>query len=660
MSRTLAVCALLAVLTGLGYAGVGELGFISLDDVEYVTANSQVQQGLTAESLGWAFRATTLGNWHPLTWLSHMAAWELGGPDPRVHHGLNLLLHLANVILLFLVLRAATGDPGPSAFLAGLFAIHPLHVESVAWVAERKDVLSTLFWILALAAYLAWVRRPGPGRYAVLAACLALGLMSKPMLVTLPFALLLLDLWPLDRPRRIGLLVEKLPLFAVVAVFSGVTFWVQRQSGAVGSLEDFGLVERLANATLSYGVYLRQTLWPGGLAVFYPFPHSPALAQALASGLLLVGASVAAWRLLPRLPFLFVGWFWFLGTLVPVIGLVQVGTHAHADRYTYVPHIGLFAATAWGLSALARRLGAPGWLRAGLAAALLAALVPVTRAQVATWKDDFTLFGHALEVTEDNYLAHLFVGEAHRRQGRWAEAGSHLQRAVEIRPQLAVAHNNLGIVRFMEGDPDEAIRLYRTALELEPDYAEARNNLGVALLRSGETEPAVEAFREALRRRADYPEARLNLARALTFAGRGADAVRSYREALREAEESGNDAGAARALRGLVGLLASHPDAGLRDGAQAVPYAERVLELDPSGHPVDLDGLAQAYAEVGRFGEAIQLTLQALQRTPGEERDLRRGLRERLALYRSGEPYRLAPSPPGAAEPEGASAGASM
>jgi tetratricopeptide (TPR) repeat protein len=535
----------------------------------------------------------------------------------------------------------------------------------VAWVAERKDVLSTFFALVATGAYLRVAERGGRGAHAVALGALVAGLLCKPMLVTLPFAFLLLDVWPLGRMsvgpgatswgRLPRLVAEKLPMLAVVAAFSALTYVVQRDYGAVKGLGDMGAWERVANAILAYGTYLRQTFWPTGLAVFYPHPDGFPALRVAAVALALAALTAAAWRAAPRLPFLLVGWLWFLGTLVPVIGLVQVGLQAHADRYTYLPHIGLFAALAWGGDALRRRLRVPAWGAAVAAAAILLALVGLTRAQVAVWRDDATLFHHALAVTGPNHVAHFFLGERARARGAWEEAAEHFERSIALRATTPVVHNNLGNVRAAQGRPEEAKARYREALRLAPGYAEARSNLGALLLREGSVDEAVAELRRAAQEAPGSPAARLNLGAALLAAGEPAEALDEYREVLALAGARGDAPTAQQARRTLAGLLAAHPDPALRDGEEALRLAERALALEPAGHPVDLDHLAQAQAELGRFDRAIPLTLQALQRVPPEHADFAAGLRERLEGYREGRPYRLDPSSLGAGE-----AGSSM
>ncbi|HEY0512079.1 MAG TPA: hypothetical protein VGH73_09255 [Thermoanaerobaculia bacterium] len=422
-------------------------GFVNLDDGLYVTGNRWVRMGITRAGLAWALTANVGNNWHPLTLLSHMLDCQLFGLDPAGHHATSLLLHLANVLLLFAALRRMTGAVWRSAAVAALFAVHPTHVESVAWVAERKDVLSALFWILAMAAYERYARRPSLGRYLPVALAMALGLAAKPMLVTLPFALLLLDVWPLER-LSLGwkrLAAEKLPLLALSAASSLITLRYQRTSLAPLDALPWGL--RLANAAVSYAAYLGKTLLPRHLAVFYPLPiEIPAWKTAAATALLAAITALALWKA-RRAPWLLVGWLWFLGTLVPVIGLVQVGRQAMADRYLYIPSIGLFLAIVWGIWEVAE-LGAK--RRAVLATASAAAILALaveTWAQAGTWRDSVALYRHALSVTRDNYVAHVGLAKALVGKGDLAGAEAQYRAALALRPALAEARIGLEEIR---------------------------------------------------------------------------------------------------------------------------------------------------------------------------------------------------------------------
>lgn len=443
LAGTLALLTLAAFLPSLWN------GFVNLDDALYVTGNRVVMKGLTWEGLAWVRTANVANNWHPLTMLTHMLDCELFGLNAAGHHGTSLLLHLGNVLLLFEVLRRMTGSPWRSAAAAGLFGLHPLRVESVAWVAERKDVLSALFWILAMGAYGRYVREPSAKRYLPVVLAMALGLMAKPMVVTLPFALLLLDAWPLGRlrlgetgwTRRLGrLIVEKLPLFALSAVGSLVT--LRYQTTSLVSLEVFPWSMRLANVAVGYATYLGKTVLPRNLAVFYPIPLAiPAWKALGAAALILVLTALALWKA-RKAPWFLVGWLWFLGTLVPVIGIVQVGRQAMADRYTYIPSIGLSLAICWGISTLAAsRRWRP--VLAGASVLALLVLTALTWAQVRHWSNSVTLFRHALAVTQGNYVAHVALARTLASKGDWTGAAEQFRGALALRPGLREARIGL-------------------------------------------------------------------------------------------------------------------------------------------------------------------------------------------------------------------------
>ena len=445
------------------FAQVRDHDFVSLDDAAYVIENEQVARGLTASGLVWAVTAvdTGVGNWHPVTWVSHMVDVELFGMRAGAHHMVSVALHSVNTLVLFLLLAGMTGHVWRSACVAALFAIHPLHVESVAWIAERKDVLSTLFWLLATWAYVRYASTPTRLRFTLVVVLFALGLMSKPMVVTLPFTLLLLDWWPLNRVRSAGtatgqgrsfnlrpwlpMVVEKWPLFAM-SVLSGVmTVVAQRQGGAVVTLEAIPVSTRLANAALSFGTYAWQTVWPSGLSVFYPHAGSVQAAATAAAVAFVVGGSVAAARSARARRHVTFGWLWYIGTLVPVIGLVQVGMQARADRYTYVPLIGLFVAIVWECAERAGTRRVPRMAVSMAACAVIAAFGVRARAQVAYWADDVTLWGHALEVRPDNYYAHFSLGRVDLLNGRGDAAMAHLGRALELAPWFAEGHDAMGL-----------------------------------------------------------------------------------------------------------------------------------------------------------------------------------------------------------------------
>ena len=523
--------------------------FINLDDNLLVYENPQVLAGLNKEGVIWAFTQYHAEYWHPVTWLSHMLDCQLFGLRPGLHHLTSLLFHLANCVLLLLILRKMTGALWRSAFVAVLFAIHPLHVESVAWVAERKDVLSAFFWFLTIWAYARYAEQPGLRRYLLVLLFFGLGLMSKPMVVTLPFVLLLLDYWPLGRiqlqnMRTVGdfdiprsslfrLVWEKIPLFALTVVTIIATVVVQDKVGALKSLEAFPLQTRIANALVSYISYLAKMIWPHKLAVYYPHPGTIPVWQVAGSGLLLLCVSVLVIKAAKNRPYLAVGWLWYLGTLVPVIGLVQVGSQAMADRYTYLSFVGLFIMIAWGLPSLLA-----GWHHRRNAFAIASAIlflgcVVGTWRQVGHWQNSITLFQHTVKVTNDNHFAHNNLGVALARGGRLDEATYHYSQALRIKPDRAEVHNNLGNALAAQENVDRAVGHYYQALEIDPNNARAYNNLGNLLANQGKTEEAINHYTEALRLEPDYVGAHYNLGTVLAEQGRTEEAINHITEALR-------------------------------------------------------------------------------------------------------------------------------
>lgn len=576
---------LLTVLVLAVYWGVPHFDFVHYDDHVYVTDHAQVRQGLTLQGLKWAMTSTEAGFWHPLTWLSLMLDYRLFGLNPGGYHFTNLLLHLANTLLLFLVLASMTSAVWRSAFVAALFGVHPLHVESVAWIAERKDLLCGLFWVLALGAYARYAERPSWARYAAVFIAVFLALASKAMAVTLPFILLLLDVWPLRRfrggihgiaeatpmrgdqaetslatessggeglpdipraerlqgaqaeaspagarhgggaPARFQratlfrLILEKIPLVALSAAVAVLTVAAETKIGAIKTVAEYPMTVRVENAFVSYVRYLGKTLWPANLAVIYPHPGAwPWLSVAL-SALILMIISVFAFKLWRRAPYLAVGWFWYLGALVPVIGFIQIGSHAMADRYTYLPLIGLFIMIAWGMTDLASRWTHGRTLLAIWGVIAVAVLIPVARAQVAHWENAERLFRHALSVTVNNDIAHNNLAAALARQGRFDEALEQCRAALAIRPAYPEALFNAGTAMAGRDRYREAEAYYRKAISLRPEFAEAHNNLAIALAMQGKIDAAIGHFLTALRLRPDYAEAEKNLGVALRRMG---------------------------------------------------------------------------------------------------------------------------------------------
>jgi len=741
--------------------------FVNYDDNLVVTSNVHVQNGLTLENLKWAFFNPVNSIWHPLTVMSHMLDCQLFGLKPWGHHLMNVLFHALNAALVFVLLRQLSGAVWRSLLVAAFFAVHPLHVESVAWVAERKDVLSGFFGLLSLIFYVRYAQRRSrvesresnarssnlalDFRHWALDYCLALfffalGLMSKPMLVTWPFVMLLLDYWPLRRFElstlnfqlsTIWRLVrEKIPFFALAVATSIVTFVVQKQTGALAAGETIPLGARVGNALVSYCRYLGKLFWPTDLAVFYPHSGYWPLEQVLLAGGLILGITVLFIVKRGQYPFLLMGWLWFCGTLVPVIGLVQVGGQAMADRYTYIPSLGVLILTIWGAYELTRHwqhrmimLSVAGW-------AAIVLCLGLTRQQLGYWQDSETLFRHALAVTENNYLAYNNLGVALDKQDQTDEAISQYQEAIRLKPGYAEAHNNFGVALDKQDQTDKAIRQYQEAIRLEPDYANAHNNLGFALDQKGQIDEAISQYQEAIRLKPEHAKAHNNMGLALAAKGRFDEAIENFRNAIQinpnDAEALNNLGNAlaakgrfdeaiehyykaiqinpnfsdalnnlgvalaaqgqfdeavenfrkaiqinssrpetffhlgmtlgqlgrtreavaqyrealrlnpnlAGALNNLAWVLAASPDDELRNGAEAVRLAEHACELTHYGQPLFIGTLAAAYAECGRFPEAVT-TAEKAERlatsaglTPVAAKN-----RQLLELYRAGKPY---------------------
>jgi protein O-mannosyl-transferase len=528
-----AIIACLLVLTIAAYWGVWSFGFVNFDDPQYVVLNPHVTSGLSWTNVGWALTTGHAANWHPLTWISHMTDVSWFGVAPGPAHAINLALHAMNAVLLFSFLSRATGAAWPSALVAALFAVHPLHVESVAWIAERKDVLSTFFGLLTLVAYLSTVRRPALARWTLVCVLFALGLMAKPMFVTLPIVMLIVDRWPLGRTISIALVREKIPLFALAAISIVVTILVQYQGGAVAPVDPYPVHARLLHVLTAYVGYLVQTAWPLQLAVFYPLPLVTPIWQAAGAAAILAAITIAAAVIRRSRPYVLAGWLWYLVMLLPVVGLVQVGGQGMADRYTYLPIVGLFIVVAWGLADAVR---ASGRVRVGAAlaggAAAIAACGTLTHFQLQTWRDSVTLWTHALETTSGNYRAENAVGALLIERDQFAEALGHLANAVRIEPAFADAHDNLGTALARTGQIADAIAQYRESVRLDPSSPLAHNNLGLALAKAPDAAGAVRELGEAVRldpARADF---RYNLAVMLLDTGDSAGGVAELRAAL--------------------------------------------------------------------------------------------------------------------------------
>ncbi|NLF17785.1 MAG: tetratricopeptide repeat protein [Lentisphaerae bacterium] len=713
-SRTrLAVAAMvIAAAVAVVYAQVASHAFHQFDDDEYIVANAVVQQGLTAQSLTYAFTTCTSANWHPLTVLSHMLDCELFGLDAGAHLTVNGVLHAANAVLLMLLLARLTGAFWPSLGVALLVAVHPLNVESVAWASQRKAVLSGLFALLTLHAHVAYARRPGPGRLACTGLCLALGLLSKPTLVMLPFALILLDLWPLRRLRLEAWsqtwrrpVLEKIPLVALSLFASLATLYAQTAMGAVASRAAVPFDLRLANAAASCGWYLLKAVFPWHLGVFYPLPAAPPWGAAALAAVALAGLSWAAWRWRFSRPWTMVGLLWYGLMLVPVLGLIQVGGQAHADRYAYLPLIGFWIGLVWLLDDLTR--GRPDATRralATLAAAALAALTVAAHRQVAHWRDGEALFTRALQVCGPSAPMHSNLGNALIAVGRHAEAVPHYRAALAIAPNDGRVLNNLGSSLMTLGRLDEAIPTIERALELNQGAPQTAANLGSAYVRAGRLEDGIRLLEQAAAQTRLLAVSYAELGDAYAQLGRLDQAVGGYERALAADPSMAlaryrlgrthllrGDRAAARghfkalidpagggvqslcmlgltlaedglfqaaveylnaalgvrpdfvpALIGLAHLRATCPEDAWRNGAEAVEKAARAVALEDGRNPFALDTLAAAYAEAGRFTEAVataQRAIGLLERSAVPP-EVIADCRQRLALYTAGQPYR--------------------
>jgi tetratricopeptide (TPR) repeat protein len=599
---TIGICIFLAALTWIVFGQTLRHDFINYDDPRYVYENTTITSGLSLSGIVWAFTHIHSMNWHPLTTISHMLDCQLYGLKAGWHHFTNVLLHAIAVILLFIALQQMTGALWRSAFVAAVFAIHPLRVESVAWIAERKDVLSGVFFMLTLLAYAHYVHLPSVRRYLVVLFAFACGLMSKPMLVTLPFVLLLLDYWPLDRIKghvwkRV---LEKLPLIPLSAVSSIATLVAQK--GAVGYTEELPILERINNAAVSYVLYIWQMLWPVNLAVFYPHPENRLLLWEIISSLvLLICVTVLAIALRKQRPYLITGWLWYLGMLLPVIGLVQVGWQGRADRYTYLPQIGLYIAITWSVADLTTFWRQQRTILSAAASLTIAILSWRAWAQTSYWRDSETLFKHALTVTTNNDVAENNLGIVYLRRGNVDEAISLLQAAVDLRPDNSPAHENLAKALLQKGKVAEALVHYRKLRELQPGNVEVHNIVGTVLIQHGRIREAVEEWQNVL-------------------------AIQS---------DNGN------AMSNLAWVFATSPDDSLRDGPKAVQLASEALRI--SGHriPIIFRTLAAAYAETGEFSKAIQAAQQGVELANSQGNSgLAAELQGHIALYQEHRPLR--------------------
>jgi tetratricopeptide (TPR) repeat protein len=727
------VCVCLVLMIAAVFGQTARFAFINYDDSENVYENSIVEKGLTPHSIGWAFTHVQVANWIPLTTLSHMLDCQLFGINAGGHHLVNVLFHAATAVLLFLVLRRMTGGMWRSFFVAAVFAIHPLRAESVAWVSERKDVLSGLFFMLTLLAYARYAQGMlrGEGResktgtggpifnYFLALAFFVCGLLSKPMVATLPLVLLLLDCWPLNRMRNAEygirnftrLLAEKIPFFLLSAACCAAVAFVPGLAVAPppGLITTSGahlpLMERTANALVSCAIYLRQMVFPSGLAI--PYPASPGGVPAweicIAFVLLAaISAGVFAWR--KKMPFLSVGWLWFLGMLVPVIGIVEISDDvSHADRYTYLPGIGIAIAATWAVAEWSARWKHRRLVLGALMIAVIGGLIAGARAQTAYWRDSETLWKRALDCNPRNTIARNNLGRAFAADGQIEEAVAQYRRTLEINPGFAEAHHNLGIALFQDGDIAGAVAQYRKAVEIEPHYlaalinlgnalgaegqsgeavaqyqkviqikpddAEARYNLGVEFFQMGQWDDAIAQYRQVLEISPDAVQVRNNLAIALYKKGRLDEAIAQYNKVLETSPryaEAHNNLGVAcmksgrsseaiaqyrkaleikpdyvDAMNNLAWMLATCPDASLRDGISAVGLAQKAVQLDGGENPPTLRTLAAAYAEAGKFAQAVAISKQAMQLATAQgNAPLAGTLEQELELYQIDTPMR--------------------
>jgi Flp pilus assembly protein TadD len=738
----------LFVVTLAVYGRTLQCDFVNYDDPAYVTENDAVQAGLTMRSLAWAFTSFRNSNWHPLTWLSLELEYQLYRDSPAGFHLTNIMLHAWAAALLFLLLQRMTSDLWPSAIVAGLFALHPLHVESVVWITERKDVLSAFFALLTCSAYVRYVMVRSPWAYVAALVSFSLGLMCKPMLVTMPFVLLLFDYWPLERwpkgkglsaPARaagFGLLTEKLPFFALSLASCAVTLWGQGQGGAVSSLTAISLDQRLANAIVTYGAYLVRAVWPDGLAIFYPYRaitwHAGQV-WVMLTALTIVSAIAVRTRL--RWPYLFVGWFMYLGMLVPVIGMVQVGGQASADRYTYLPLIGIFIAVTWGGQRLIEHLRLPSIAVAGAVGVVAIVLATCTYQQVGTWQDSVALWRQAIQAAPPNATAdwllgsaliqanqleeatewlnralelepaqpaahynlgfvlekkgrskdamehfrqalenppglwqahvhlalglwkrgrndeacdhlraaaraeprlshaHTWLGKFHEQKGDWAEAIEEYRHAVESEPTSARAYNDLAVALGRRGEFARSFEAYMRALELAPGDAEVHNNLGIDLARDGKIAEALPHCRQAVALDAANVQYRANLAFVLFRSGKVTEARSEYDRVCRQDHEW------LSRTNQLAWTLATSPEDIQRNGCEALVLAQELCQASRDRAEY-LDTLAAAYAESGRFPEAVAAARRALALARDQTRDSAHAIEERLRLYQAGKAFR--------------------
>ena len=705
--------------------------FVGFDDDDYIYDNNHVKAGLTREGIVYAFTGEVVSHWHPLTILSLMLDCKLYGLDAGSHHFINVLFHIANTILLFLILNHMTGGLWSSAFVAAAFALHPLHVESVAWASERKDMLSTFFWMLTMAAYLGYVRHPGTSRYLLTLLTFVLGLMAKSMLVTLPFVLLLLDYWPLGRFQFVQatadtdrktdepsitpsqwsivfrLVREKVPFFVLSAIISVVIFVIHNNSGIMKTAAEYPLIYRIENALIAYVAYIEKMFWPSHLAIFYPhLRESLPVWQIVASGFLLVCITVLVIWKIRQHPYLAVGWLWYLGTLVPVIGLVQCGLHSMADRYTYISLTGLFIIIAWGIPDIFARLHHRKAILSLSAAVVLSSSGVTAWFQVKHWRNSMTLYRHAATVIENNWWAHNNLASELQKQGKIDEAIMEWEKVVQLQPRLPAANLGLGVALLNRGKYDDAIKHfdeflreaprsadgyhllglayhrqgkydwaiknYNEALRLSPNNPDIINHLGMTLDKQGKTEQAIGEWEDVLKLEPTHADAHFNLGLAMAWQKKYERAIEHFNEALRtrpDWAEAYYYLGLAYARQGkyeqaiqnykevlqlepdsvdpmnrLARILATAEDTKVQNPAGAVRLAEWACELTKYEQPELLDTLAAAYAAAGKFSEAIETAEKAIRLAENAgQKELAQEIQNHLQLYKASQPYRQLP-----------------
>jgi tetratricopeptide (TPR) repeat protein len=663
----LGICVLLAATTFSVYFQVRNFDFINFDDNVYIYENQNIQQSITSHTFKWLFNIGYASNWHPLTWISHLIDWQLFGGNAGRHHLVSVLFHIANTILLFCFFKKTTSLIWSAFFIAVFFAIHPLHIESVAWVAERKDVLSTFFWLLTMLAYVNYANKQKLKWYFITLILFILGLMSKPMLVTLPFVLLLLDYWPLERKFSKTLLLEKIPMLLISGVSCVMTYIAQQKSGAVYALKELGVKERLFNAAASYAKYIGKMFWPKDLTVFYPYSVDSEY-KIIGAAVFLVVVTLFVVLRAGKNKYLFTGWFWYLGTLVPVIGLVQVGGQAMADRYTYFTLTGLFIMVVFGGAELAKKLKLSEKIIASAAALIVTVLAISTFFQLQYWQNSFTLFERALAINQDNALARLHIAKAYCDIGQNERGIEEYRKYLQMEPADAAVNRDFAMVLSRSGKYDEAAEEFKKYLEMRPDDVNALNDLGVALSRTGRNEEAERYFVKALDLKPDFVAAHTNYGYCLFFAGRYTQVVEQLQQVLIYDSNSsavhhyladamaktGNISQAVEHFKKAVELnpnridsmnelawyLAVKRNAEFYDPTKAVKLATKACELSNYNRPEILDTLAAAYAAVGDYEKAVEIAQKAAELCGSEKlKPLEGQIESRIILYKNHTPY---------------------